>query len=550
MKQKAHSYSLPLALALLTYASASQSADQNKFIEPPMVSIPAGEFFMGSDRGEANEQPVRKVKVPAFQIGKYEVTVAEFAKFIEDTNYEMPNNCYQHVFGGPRDELASWDTVVYKKSNFHPVVCLPQKAAVKYAEWLSEKTGKTYRLPTEAEWEYTLRAGTSSRHFFGNENAAHKSCEYANVSEWYAADKSKEIFEDAYVREVEECSDNEATLAMVGLYQPNPFGVYDLVGNVMEYLADCYVDDYTNAPTDGSAVTKADCDTHVVRGGSWHWKPWYSSMRGSIGTDFLGALEGFRLALDTNGKQLPAEKGNPDFVNNLAKAQAETKAKHKKIPAYPSRPKGLQVLEANGERVHLNWQKNGEPFVTGYKVYRQDPLTNSTQQISKVITTTEFVDNAPLAHNARYYVVALNGKTESTHSELADSGVIISHWLPTKIEGEAYSHADKPDVRYSTLEPENDKIINSLDDRMASYSIKVGHAGKYAIDARVFHSGDSQQLELWLGDKKLTHSVIEGERGWQTVKNIVVELPQGTHTLSVKGENPLFAINWLNTKAI
>ncbi len=88
------------------------------------------------------------------------------------------------------------------------------------------------------------------------------------MSDWYVADMSDKIFTGANVRDIEQCSDNEATLSMVGLYQANPFGVYDMVGNVMEYLADCYVDNYNNAPVDGSAVTKAGCKEFVVRGDS------------------------------------------------------------------------------------------------------------------------------------------------------------------------------------------------------------------------------------------------------------------------------------------
>lgn len=539
---------LVLLFTSMSVLSLSVEANQSKFIEPPMVSIPAGDFYMGSDRGEKDELPVRKVSVPAFQMGKYEVTVAEFKQFIDATGYKMPDNCYQYVLGGPNRELASWDNTIYKFSDYHPVVCLPQQAAVDYAKWLSEQTGKHYRLPTEAEWEYTLRAGTNSMHFFGEEKDSFKACQYANISEWYAADMSGKIFEGARVRDIEQCSDNEATLATVGLYQPNPFGVYDMVGNIMEYLSDCYVDNYKNAPLDGSAVTKDKCEAFVVRGGSWHWFPWNSSKRGSISNDFLGALEGFRLVLDTNGKAMPAQSGSKDFVKKLALAQKKAKAKHKSNPVYPAKPQGLNVVESSTKKVILNWQKSHETILTGYKVYRQDPLTNQKVAISKVIKQNYFTDSSPLAHNARYSVVALNGKTESVSSNTVDSKLEIIHSLPAKIEGEAFSSSDGSNVIFSSLEPEHDKIINSIDDKQSTYTIKVKNAGKFKIAARVFYPGRGENFEMWLGDIKFASPKFEGESGWKTINDILVELPEGIHKLTVKGDQTLFAINWLDIK--
>ena len=539
-----------IAFAGITLTSTATFAAEFDFIEPPMVSIPAGEFSMGSDRGEENARPIRRVSISAFQMGKYEVTVAEFKKFIKATDYEMPSNCYQHVLGGPTEVLAAWDTNVYNFSDYHPVVCLPQQAAVDYATWLTDQTGKHYRLPSEAEWEYTLRAGTSTRYFFGDEQAASKACQYGNVSDWYAADKSAEIFPGAYVRDIEQCSDNEATLAMVGLYQANPFGVHDLMGNAMEYLADCYVDSYKDAPVDGSQVIIDACDSFVARGGSWHWFPWHSSERSYITNDFLGAIEGFRLVLDTEGKELPSQKGDTEFVQKLTLAQDKVKLKHAKNPAYPNKPQGLEVVEAKRSKVTLSWQGNSEVFLSGYTVYRQDPLTNKKMAISTVIKDTHFIDTSPLAHNARYSVVALNGTTQSQSSEAVDSGSSMVHTLPIKIQGEAFNFAHGADVRDSTMEPDNDKIFSSLGDKKASYQIRVARGGKFQLDARVFHSGEAQKFELWLGDQKLAAPKLEGERGWKTVNNIVIELPQGIHTLTVEGEQPMFAVNWLDVKAI
>jgi len=542
--------SITLAILTMALSPTTVMAKESSFIEPPMVAIPAGSFQMGSDRGREDELPVRKVSVPAFQMGKYEVTVAEFRTFIADTGYEMPNNCYQYVLGGPNQELASWNDTIYKFSDNHPVVCLPQKAAADYAKWLSQKTGKDYRLPTEAQWEYTLRAGTATRHFYGEEIDSTKSCQYANISDWYADDMSAKIFTGARVRDVESCSDNEATLATVGLYQPNPFGVHDMVGNVMEYLADCYVDNYKEAPTDGSAVIQSGCKTHVVRGGSWHWYPWYSSERGSIGNDFLGALEGFRLVLDTGGKALPSQAGDKTFVQQLHVAQNKIKAQHKQNAAYPNKPSGLKVISANNKQVSLSWNNNNDKILSGYTVYRQDPITNEKVAITKVINKSSFVDNSPLAHNARYSVVALNGKTESQSSDTIDSSFTTLHNLPVKIQGEAFIYATNAEVRDSVQEPNNDKIFASLGESEAAYQVQVVNSGTFSIDARVYHAGDEQVFELWLGDQKIATPSIAGDSGWKTITNIAIDLPQGNHTLIVKGKKRMFAVNWLDIKAI
>ena len=317
-------------------------------------------------------------------------------------------------------------------------------AAKDYAKWLSEKTGKTYRLPTESEWEYAARAGTNSRFHFGSEKDASKACRYGNISDWYAADKSAQIYEGANVVEIEKCSDNEALTSMVGLYEPNQFGVYDTLGNVNEYVQDCYKDSYEGAPVDGSAVLVKKCDEIVVRGGSWHWFPFASSQRYALPVDeTIGALEGFRLVLDTHGESIPASAGTKSFVAALKRAQKNTIAVHNKNNKYPSIPQGLTALLNSADKVELRWQANPEQWVKGYKVYRQDPLNNEVINISGVISDTQFVDENPLNHNARYYVVALNKNTESQPSASVDSHFETVHKLPTLIQGEAYTYADK-----------------------------------------------------------------------------------------------------------
>lgn len=233
----------------------------------------------------------------------------------------------------------------------------------------------------------------------------------------------------------------------------------------------------------------------------------------------------------------------------MTAAQKAIKKKHRGNSLYPNKPNGLKVLSASTEQITLTWQRNPESFVSGYRVYRQDPLTNIKKAISRDITANEFVDNNPLPHNAIYSIIALKNQTPSVSSDGVNSGLITTHVLPTKIQGEAFNHAEKAIVELSAEEPENDQIITVIDNKKVSYQIKVLEQGKFQLDTRVYLSGQDQQLEVWLGDHKLISNPAEKKRGWKTIKN-VIELPTGTHTLTLEAEEYRFAVNWLKIKAI
>jgi formylglycine-generating enzyme required for sulfatase activity len=137
--------------------------------------------------------------------------------------------------------------------------------AREYVAWLSSKTGEKYRLPSEAEWEYAARAGTTTERFWGNSHV--EACRYANVYD--------ESGKRAETRPwpSHECDDGYAWTAPVGSFQPNAFGLEDMLGNVWEWTEDCWNETYEGAPTDGGAWTRGDCGRHVVRGGSWRNDP-------------------------------------------------------------------------------------------------------------------------------------------------------------------------------------------------------------------------------------------------------------------------------------
>jgi len=207
-------------------------------------------FKMGSKNGRDNEKPVHEVIINYdFEIAKYPVTVGEFRLFIEDTNYktEAQKGDGAYVWDGKdwnKKKDAYWDNPYFEQTDEHPVVCVNWNDAKEYCIWLSEKTGENYRLPTEAEWEYAARAGTATKWSFGDDEKELK--EYA----WY-----------------DENSGNKTH--PVGDRKPNPWGLYDMHGNVWEWCEDDYVDNYKNTSKDGSANQDYKEDKKVLRGGSW-----------------------------------------------------------------------------------------------------------------------------------------------------------------------------------------------------------------------------------------------------------------------------------------
>ena len=240
--------------------------------EPEMVVIPGGRFRMGCLTGRdcsSVEQPVHEVRVESFELGKYEVTFEEYDRFKAATGRERANDR-----GGGRGR--------------RPVVNVSWEDAVAYTKWLSGQTGERYRLPSEAEWEYAARAGTETKYHFGKEKS--ELCLYGNH-----ADRSTNI-----EWRNQTCSDGVGRqTALVGTYQPNGFGLYDMHGNVLEWVQDCGNLSYQGAPTNGSAWESGDCSTRVLRGGSWRDDPWElrSAYRlRSIPPSGRLSLVGFRVA--------------------------------------------------------------------------------------------------------------------------------------------------------------------------------------------------------------------------------------------------------------
>jgi formylglycine-generating enzyme required for sulfatase activity len=260
---------------------------------PEMVDIPGGEFWMGSDASDpdaqGDEKPRHKLRVGSFKLGRHEVTKAQFAAFVADSGYQAGASCYTYDNGSWGEHSGrGWNNPGFSQGDDHPVACVSYEDAQAYIRWLNKKTGRSYRLPTEAEWEYAARAGTTTiRHWGDSPDSA---CRYANVADRTA----KQTFTGWTVHN---CSDGYVYTAPAGSFQANGFGLYDMQGNVWEWTCSAYTDRY-----DGSekSCTNDAMARRGVRGGAWDSRPVFvrSAYRDGNVPSYRGSDLGFRLAQD------------------------------------------------------------------------------------------------------------------------------------------------------------------------------------------------------------------------------------------------------------
>ena len=257
---------------------------------PEMVVVPSDDFMMGSPASEEGrfdpEGPMHRVTIGyRFAVGVHEVTRGEFARFVRATNRAMGNSCIIIEDGVWKSRQGRhWRDPGFSQSADHPVVCVSWNDAAAYVRWLSQETGKAYRLLSESEWEYVARAGTSTARYWGE--SASGQCRYAN-----GTDASTDFDWGVH------CNDGYARTASVGSYGANGFGLYDVLGNVWEWTQDCWNDSYQDAPTDGRAWENGNCSRRVARGGSWNNEPRFlrSATRGRFTTGNRNVNLGFRV---------------------------------------------------------------------------------------------------------------------------------------------------------------------------------------------------------------------------------------------------------------
>ncbi len=302
-----------LALAAVGPASAVAAEPGAPFRDcadcPEMVRVPAGTFVMGTPTADPRDPATRAesqaviVRLPKpIGLGRVEVLRREFRAFVNDAGYDVHGPCITWDetlgrFNADRNRGPENPGRPREARDDHPVACVSWSDAKAYVQWLAHKTGKPYRLPSEAEWEYAARAGSASRWPWGDSPT--DACDFANLYDL----SSREQYALGWgpVR----CRDSYPDVAPAGALRANAFGLYDMIGNVAEWVEDCFTDSYLGRPRDGRAwVWAGGCARRVLRGGSWatpaeHARSAYRDSA-EIGTraDFIG----FRVALDLDGR--------------------------------------------------------------------------------------------------------------------------------------------------------------------------------------------------------------------------------------------------------
>lgn len=271
-------------------SAADSFRDCNTGDCPEMLIVPAGQFEMGDlqNTGHPDEKPVRSVTIEKnFSIGKYEVTLGEYRAFVRATNHDSGTAC-EILTNGEYviEEGFNWQNPGFRQAQNHPVTCIKYSDAQAYTAWLSLKTGFTYRLPSEAEWEYAARAGSVTDYPWGN-RASH---DRAN----FGADKGSAGYVGG--------KDRWRNTAPVGSFAANAFGLLDMHGNIWELTQDCWNETYSGAPNDGSAMLTGDCSIHLMRGGAWDYDPGHvrSSVRVYGRVDKRTNTAGFRVLREFN----------------------------------------------------------------------------------------------------------------------------------------------------------------------------------------------------------------------------------------------------------
>jgi formylglycine-generating enzyme required for sulfatase activity len=261
---------------------------------------------MGSPRDEAgrdaDEDPA-PVILPRFAISRFPVTLGQYAAFADETGRGAPGGCITSRIAAGRwtaNPSATWRRPAFTAGDRDPVVCVSWADAQAFAAWMKTKTGQTYRLVSESEYEYAARAGATTAYFWGPD--AGDACAHANGAD--AAARRAFPISRALT-----CDDGFARLSPVGSFNPNAWGLYDIAGDVWSWTADCYAASYQANPKNGLPLDLDMCGDRVVRGGSWLYDPVYlrSAARGYNIPDFRNYQVGFRV-----GRSLgPLDAGPP-----------------------------------------------------------------------------------------------------------------------------------------------------------------------------------------------------------------------------------------------
>lgn len=273
-----------------------------------VVVVPAGEFLMGSPEAESGrstrEGPQKKVALKQdFGLSRTEITVAQFREFVDDTGYttDAEKAGESTVFDLAHSKLVTQSGVTWKHDykgdraeDDAPVLHVSWQDAMAFVDWLSKRTGASYRLPTEAEFEYALRAGSTSRYWWGDGSPEKRVENLTGARDRVGQSKMR------WPVGFRNYTDRHWGPAPAGSFEENPFGLKDMGGNTSEWVQDCYSDSLEETPADGSPNSSGDCSMRLLRGASWANPPPMarSAYRNAAKVTTTSALLGFRVARD------------------------------------------------------------------------------------------------------------------------------------------------------------------------------------------------------------------------------------------------------------
>ncbi len=312
--------SFTLATAREPKAASGEERITNS-IGMKLMLIPSGEFMMGSKESAEetvaffkknygmttftaerfkDEHPQHRVRITKpFYLGMYHVTRGQFRQFVKDSGYktDAEKGDQPGAFGFDSENQTfslnkaySWQSSGFQQTDEHPVVCISWSDAVAFCKWLSRKEGKIYRLPTEAEWEYACRAGTTTRYSSGDDPET--LAKVANVAD--GTSKAKFPLWEVTIK----ASDGYVFTAPVGKFKPNAFGLYDMHGNAEQWCADWYGADYYSKSLPDDPMGPNSGVARVIRGSSWNDVPFFarSANRLQLQPVGRGTDSGFRVA--------------------------------------------------------------------------------------------------------------------------------------------------------------------------------------------------------------------------------------------------------------
>lgn len=542
-------------------------------ILPSMVNIPEGQFVMGSDRGDLETRPAHKLSIKAFQMAKYPVTMSEFRRFTEDTGYQPPSTCKDKLdkewLSAP-DAIGSsnWDTHRFIKSDYQPVTCVNWDDINAYIEWLNDKSGLHYRLPTEQEYEYATRAHTASRFFWGDDLDGTQACRYGNFADHsgeYYAYKQVQASYVGFINHVN-CDDGEAFVSMVGLYRPNPFGLFDMTGNITNWTGSCRDNRY---PLTGKPkVSLEACEFIALKGLSWQRVPrphihrTYYKKQGHSASSLIG----FRLALD--GQSHSMHPSTAVFEVEYAKAKSDYLAQRELLPKAPT---NLQLQLVNKDTVNVSWQPSHDPSITGYDVYYSELFASHKlgvyyqdhYQKVKVLRNDETEVNINIKdHYGSFRVVAKTKTLERLFSApvTLEQPEILSIpgrlWVKdTSLLENAYLHYVIPQdnsARFYHI----GKLYPSFWQPLvtASFKVEVKESGFYRLNYRGgSFIGDGEFFTLWTNNRKLAAVDFTQTIDDKVSDRFKVYLEKGQQELQItvmKQGFDRWSLSWLEFSAI